>query len=156
MKTVLALNLIVKKDIVNEFIRFKQEQFQRLMLEQKEKLENANLDDIDKGDPLESPKQQMMAEIELQATRIDGVKADIDTLKRIDLTKAYTQVAHGALIRANIGFILVGVASSSFMFGDQKVLGITTNSPLYKKMEGLKEHTEFHLGDTEYVIFEII
>jgi hypothetical protein len=65
-------------------------------------------------------------------------------------------VAHGALIRANIGFILVGVASSSFMFGDQKVVGITTNSPLYKKMEGLKGHTEFHLGDIEYVIFEII
>jgi hypothetical protein len=65
-------------------------------------------------------------------------------------------VAQGALIRANIGFILVGVASSSFMFGDQKVVGITTNSPLYKKMEGLKGHTEFHLGDIEYVIFEII
>jgi hypothetical protein len=156
MKTALALNLIFKKDIVNEFIRLKQEQFQRLMLEQKERLDNANLYDTDKGDLLESPRQQMMAEIELQATRVDGVKAEIDRLKRIDLTKAYTQVAQGALIRANIGFILVGVASSSFMFGDQKVVGITTNSPLYKKMEGLKGHTEFHLGDIEYVIFEII
>jgi hypothetical protein len=156
MKTALALNLIFKKDIVNEFIRLKQEQFQRLMLEQKERLDNANLYDTDKGDLLESSRQQMMAEIELQATRVDGVKAEIDRLKRIDLTKAYTQVAQGALIRANIGFILVGVASSSFMFGDQKVVGITTNSPLYKKMEGLKGHTEFHLGDIEYVIFEII
>ncbi|MDO1449951.1 hypothetical protein Q0590_26970 [Rhodocytophaga aerolata] len=156
MKTVFALDMIVKKDIVNELIRLKQEQFQRLMLEQKEKLENANLEDIDKGDLLESPRQQMMAEIELQATRVDGVKADIDTLKRIDLTKAYTHVAHGALIRANIGFILVGVASWSFVFGEQKVLGITTNSSLYKKMDGLKEHTEFHLGEIEYIIFDII
>jgi hypothetical protein len=78
MKTALALNLIFKKDIVNEFIRLKQEQFQRLMLEQKERLDNANLYDTDKGDLLESPRQQMMAEIELQATRVDGVKAEID------------------------------------------------------------------------------
>jgi hypothetical protein len=78
MKTALALNLIFKKDIVNEFIRLKQEQFQRLMLEQKERLDNANLYDTDKGDLLESSRQQMMAEIELQATRVDGVKAEID------------------------------------------------------------------------------
>jgi hypothetical protein len=77
MKTALALNLIFKKDIVNEFIRLKQEQFQRLMLEQKERLDNANLYDTDKGDLLESSRQQMMAEIELQATRVDGVKAEI-------------------------------------------------------------------------------
>jgi hypothetical protein len=156
MKTAPALDMVVKRGIVNELIRLKQEQFQWLMLEQKEKLENANFYDIDEGDLLESPRQQMMAEIELQATRIDGVKADIDTLKRLDFKKAHKQVAHGALIRTNIGFILVGVASSLFMLGYMKVVGITTDSPLYKKMEGLKGNTEFHLGAIEYVVFDII
>jgi hypothetical protein len=51
---------------------------------------------------------------------------------------------------------LVGIASLPFSFEDKKLVGISTESPLFQKMEGLGEHTEFHLGKIEYVIFEIV
>ncbi len=155
METTLTLNLEIKKDIARELIRSKNEQLHLLLREQKEKLDNANQEDIDKGD-LESPKQQMMDEIELQASRLDYLTADIQALKRLDLQKAHERVSYGSLIRANTGYFFVGVASEKIVVEDKKVVGISTHSPLFQKMDGLGVNTEFHLGKTEYYIFEII
>ena len=156
MKTELVIDLDLKKQIILELIRLKQEQLHGLMLEQKERLESANQEDIDKGDPIESPKQQMMAEVELHASRLDQISADLKALQRIDLTTVHSQVSYGSLISSNKGLILVGIASLPFSFEDKKLLGISTESPLFQKMEGLGEYTEFHLGKIEYVIFEIV
>ncbi len=156
MKTELAIDLALKKQIILELIRLKGEQLYQLKLEQKERLENANMEDIDKGDPIESPKQQMMADIELHASRLDQISADMVALLRIDLTMVHSQVSYGSLIRTNRGYILVGIAFTDVFFEDKKIIGISTNSPLFQKMEGLKGHTEFHLGNIEYVIFEIV
>jgi hypothetical protein len=65
-------------------------------LEQKERLESANMEDIDKGDPIESPKQQMMADIELHASRLDQISADIVALLRIDLTTVIREFPMGS------------------------------------------------------------
>jgi hypothetical protein len=156
MKTDLAIDLELKKQIILELIRLKEEQLSQLKLEQKERLENANMEDIDKADPIESPKQQMMADIELHASRLDQISADIVALLRIDLTTVHSQVSYGSLIRTNRGYILVGIAFTAFFLGDKKIIGISMDSPLFQKMEGLGEHTEFHLGNIEYVIFEIV
>jgi hypothetical protein len=156
MKTEFAIDLDLKKQIILELIRLKGDQLHQLKLEQKERLENANMEDIDKGDPIESPKQQMMADIELHASRLDQISADIVALLRIDLTMVHSQVSYGSLIRTNRGYILVGIAFTDVFFEDKKIIGISTNSPLFQKMEGLKGHTEFHLGNIEYVIFEIV
>jgi hypothetical protein len=156
MKTDLAIDLELKEQIILELIRLKEEQLSQLKLEQKERLENANMEDIDKADPIESPKQQMMADIELHASRLDQISADIVALLRIDLTTVHSQVSYGSLIRTNRGYILVGIAFTAFFLGDKKIIGISMDSPLFQKMEGLGEHTEFHLGNIEYVIFEIV
>jgi hypothetical protein len=156
MKTELAIDLDLKKQIIFELIRLKEEQLHQLKLEQKERLENANMEDIDKWDPIESPKQQMMADIELHASRLDQLSADIVALLRIDLTTVHSQVSYGSLIRANRGLILVGIAFTEVFIEDKKIFGISTDSPLFQKMDGLREHTEFHLGNIEYVIFEIV
>ncbi len=95
METTLTLNLEIKKDIARELIRSKNEQLHLLLREQKEKLDNANQEDIDKGD-LESPKQQMMDEIELQASRLDHLSAD--TLKRLHLVDSFVnKLQHGGV-----------------------------------------------------------
>lgn len=156
MKTALMINSDVKKNIVNALIRLKEDQLNQLLHEQKERLDNANMEDIDKGDLVESPKEQMMDEIELQVSSLNHLMADIDALKRLNLETIHDRVSYGSLIRANTGYILVGVAFAEMTFEDKKIIGISTHSPLYQKMEGLGAGTEFHLGKIEYVIFEVI
>jgi hypothetical protein len=78
----------------------------------------------------------MMADIELHASRLDQISADIVALLRIDLTTVHSQVSYGSLIRTNRGYILVGIAFTDVFFEDKKLIGISTDSPLFQKMEG--------------------
>ncbi len=54
------------------------------------------------------------------------------------------------------GYMLVGSAFTQITFEDGKLIGISPDSPLFQKMEGLGRHAEFHLGNVEYVILDII
>jgi hypothetical protein len=150
------MTLATKKNILHEFIRLKEAQLQQFSEAQQQRLDSSNEEDIDKGDPVESPKAQMMEEIELQAATLVHLKEDIDTLKQIVVETPHDTVTFGALVRTNRGYILVGVAHPEVHFEGIKTIGISTKSPLFQKMEGFKAQTEFHMGDIEYVIFEII
>jgi hypothetical protein len=150
------ITLATKKNILHEFIRLKETQLQQFSEAQQQRLDSSNKEDIDKGHPVESPKAQMMDEIELQAATLDHLKEDIDILKRIEVETPHDTVSFGSLLRTNRGYILVGVAHPEVHFEGRKVISISTKSPLFQKMEGFKAHTEFHMSDIEYVIFEII
>jgi hypothetical protein len=154
--TTSLMNLNTKRYILNEFIRRKETELQALRKVQQQQLDSANQQDIDNSNLSESPKSQMMDEIELQASRLDYLQAEIDILRRLNVKTAHNTVSPGSLIRTNIGYILVGTAFPIIMLKGEKTVGISMESPLYQKMKGLKAHTEFHLGSIEYVIFEII
>jgi hypothetical protein len=150
------LTLAAKREILAQFIGRKSAELDALRKAQREQLDNANQEDIDKGDLYESPKEEMMDEIEQKAARLDQVQADLEALHRLEVTAAHDQVAPGSLVRTNVGYFLVGVAAPPLLLDGRKVTGISTQSPLYQKMQGLKAHAEFHLGNVEYVISGII
>ncbi|MBD0257497.1 MAG: hypothetical protein ICV83_17420 [Cytophagales bacterium] len=149
------MTLATKREILAEFIRRKNAELDSLRQAQREQLDSANQEDIDKQDPVESPKAQMMDEIELQATQLDRVQDDLQILHRLDVATVHDRVTPGSLVRTNVGYFLVGVAVPPSDFGGKKITGISTASPLYQKMQGLKAHAEFHLGSIEYVISAI-
>ncbi len=150
------MTMATKRAIFAQFISRTSAELNALHKAQREQLDSANEEDIDKRDPAESPKEQMMDEIGQQAARLDHLQAELAALQRIDLTRPHDTVSPGALVRTNAGYFLVAAALPQLSFDGWNVTGISTQSPLYQKMQGLGVRAEFHLGNIEYVISQII
>lgn len=145
-----------KKSVIAEIIKQKSKQLEELKAEQKRRLESANEEDIDKSNPVESPKEQMMEEIDLQAASTTQLADEIAQLQQIDPDEKHHTVVFGALVRTNTGYFLIGAAFPPSQIAGKKITGLSTQAPLFLKMQGFREHAEFHLRDIEYVILEII
>lgn len=147
---------IFKKKVIDKLLQQKKDQLAELKKEQRSRLESANVEDIDKGDLVESPKEQMMDEINLQAYTIDFLSDELMQLQNIDPQQLHDTVSQGALVRTNVGHFMIGVSHPAVSIEGKKTIGLSTQTPLYQKMKGLRKHAEFHLGNTEYVILDIV
>jgi hypothetical protein len=145
----------LKRKVLTELIRLKQEKLSELKNAQRKSLKDIDSTDIDYEDPVESTKEQLVDEIGQTSSSLDFLAAEIETLKTIAPDQSMTAVTLGALIYTNAGYFLIGAANESFTLDGKKITGVSVNSPLYKKMEGLKKKAAFHLGNVEYVILDI-
>lgn len=146
-----------KKEIISQAIKRLENHISGLQTEQKKKLTDANVDDIDKGDVAESPKEQMMDEVMEQGLSLEHLNQALEKLQRISsLATEVPAVSFGALLKTNLGYFLVGTAFPSFLWNGNKVIGLSTEAPLFKKLEGLKSNSKFSLKNIEYVIEEIV
>ncbi|WPP48735.1 hypothetical protein [Catalinimonas niigatensis] len=148
--------IIFKKKVIDKLLQQKKDQLAELKKEQRSRLESANVEDIDKGDLVESPKEQMMDEINLQAYTVDNLSTELVQLQAIDSEQIHDTVSQGALVRTNVGYFMIGVSHPFVSIDGKRVTGLSTHAPLYQKMKELRKHAEFHLGNIEYVILDIV
>jgi len=144
-----------KRKALAELIRLKQDKLSELKSAQRNSLKDIDNADIDYEDPVESTKEQLVDEIGQTSSSLDFLATEIETLRTIAPDQSVSAVTLGALIHTNAGYFLIGAASESFTLDGNKITGVSLNSPLYKKMEGLKKKAEFHLNNVEYVILDI-
>ena len=146
-----------KKEIVFQAIKHLQRHISSLQTEQKKKLIDVNLEDIDKGDVAESPKEQMMDEFLEQGMSLDHLNQAIEKLHQISsLETELPTASFGSLVKTNLGYFLVGTAFPGFFWKENKIIGLSMEAPLFKKMEGLKSHAKFSFKNIEYIIEEIV
>ena len=145
-----------KKRLIEEFIRKKEAKLDELRNEQRKQLENVNTEDIDNSNVVESPREQMLEEVRQQSDTIDFLSHEIELLKNLDTNQPHATVSLGALVQTNLSTFLIGGAQEQFVFENHNVAGLSANAPVFKKMEGLKAKAEFHYGNKEYVILEVI
>ncbi len=149
--------LIVFKDKLIDFlIKEQEEKLNQLMDAQNERLNDANKEDSDKGNLIDSPLESEMAEVNLNAFNIDTVAKHIEILKKAKLEEEKENVVFGSLVRTNTTFFLIAFPFLEIEYDGKRIRGISTDNQLFEKMEGLAQHTEFHLNNIEYVIFEIV
>src|SRR5271170_7142118 len=97
-----------KKEIVFQAIRHRQRHISGLHAEQKKKLIDVNLEDIDKGDVAESPKEQMMEEFLEQGLSLEHLNQALERLHQISLLETELPMASfGSLVKTNLGYFLV-------------------------------------------------
>jgi hypothetical protein len=148
------ISLEAKREIVTQFIRRKDAEIRclrRLQGQRSDATSQQYSSSLTEPAGLHGQYQK-----ERPVTALDQAVADRDALDEIDCKTAHDTVSPGALIRTNVGYILVSTALREIRLKDKKVMGISPQSALFEKMQGLKAPAEFHLGDTEYVIFQII
>ena len=144
-----------KNEVIQEAIDCLRQQVNVFQQEQKQKLNDVNIEDIDKGDVAESPKEQMMDEFLEQGRTLEHLNKAIEHLQHLASTEVGHVVSSGSLVKTNLGYFLVGAAFPEFFWKGNKITGLSKEAPLYKKIEGLKTHAEFHLHDREYIIQDI-
>jgi|GEM_PF-3914567 hypothetical protein len=146
-----------KKEIIYEAINRIRQQVNALQQEQRKSLGDVNIEDIDKGDVAESPKEQMMEEFLEQGFPLEHLNKAIEKLEQISsLDVKQSVVSFGSLVKTNEGYFLICAAFPEFSWKGVKVTGLSTEAPLFIKMEGLKPHAEFRLHEHKYVIQDVV
>jgi len=116
---------------------------------------NVDVDESDTIDPEDLSNQSVATEEELLfKQQLAKAKADLKTLLAIDFsTKSH--VEPGAYVKTEKFNFLVGCATIPFDFEGNHIVGISTESPIYKEMKGLKNGDAFSVSGNEYLIKEI-
>ena len=145
-----------KKDFVTELIRRKSLELKKLSESQKDRLDDANEIDSDKRNTIESPQEGEMDEVKQNAETLDRVSRDLNKFKTISKDTAYEKVSFGALVHANNHYFLVAAPFAEIDYHDKKIYGISTDSPLFKAIEGMGKGDKATFKGTDYKIDDVI
>lgn len=66
-------------------------------------------------------------------------------LRQLNLSKKDV-VEPGALVKFNKKYFLIGIASGSVKVGNEQFIGLSTNAPIFKEIEGLGKDDEFEFN----------
>ncbi len=150
------ISVDTKKSIIEELISQKQKQFDEFQAAQDEKLKSSNKQNTENENLVENPREQMMDEIDMRAGTLDQIREELVRLKNIPTTQEQDTVSAGALVKTNHGLIMVAVAHTQRLHDESEVISVSTESPIFMKMEGMEKGAEFELNERKYVIEEIV
>lgn len=150
------LTLDHKREVVQRVIDQKSRQYAAFEKAQKEKLESSNRSTADKNDLVESPREQMMDEIQMRSNVLDQMRTDLDILHTLPMESSHSEIGMGTLVRTNRGDFLVAVADSPSRAESNLPTGVSTESPIFKAMEGKTIGDQFDLRDRTYEIEDLV
>ena len=153
-----APTLALKAQVIQAFMNAKQKELDLLQQAQKDQLDSANKDDIDNHDFAESPKEQIMEEIEMKAATLDKLKDQIEALKRLAAQpeEAHLAAGPGSLVLTNHANFLIAVPQEATQVQGHTVLGISASAPIYKGLQGLQRGGTFEQAGKTYTITGIV
>ncbi len=110
---------------------------------------------IDRSGPVEVSDASMAEQASDLAEAFDHpVHTNIEKLDKLEAINfgAKDQVAEGAVVKLNGRHFVIAVPTSKFNCEGESFMGISTDAPIYKAMEGLTAGEEFTFGDRKYRI----
>jgi hypothetical protein len=81
--------------------------------------------------------------------------AKIDVIENLDFALTDT-VQPGAVVRLKDRSLIVAVSTSKFDLGGHSYMGISTQSPMFKAMDGLKAGDKFDLNGRKFTIRDVL
>lgn len=133
----------LKKSIIEKCLSIKKEQLTALQENQRLQLESTSTANLDQQDKIESPREGMMQEIENIASSLDFLAEQVNVLQSIQTEGLHERVSLGSVVHTSMGKFLIAVAQDKFQVNDTTYRGISVQSPLYKKIEGLSAGDKF-------------
>lgn len=128
------------KELENEFKNFK---------------EGAHIDEADVRDADSHSHQSQSARDEQRVSdQLSRAKEELQKIRQIG-TAPSAKIEEGALIETRSLLIHVGIITSKFTEDGRDIIGISTNAPIYKTLEGQKEGFPFQFAGTDCSILSI-
>jgi transcription elongation GreA/GreB family factor len=105
----------------------------------------------------QSFKAGILAEVNLLNNELDFVNRELDEIRKIENFNdtVHYEVEFGSVVRTDKATFFVSASIERFCVGDDEILGLSVESPLYLAMKGKHAGDVFHYRDTNYLIKEI-
>lgn len=101
-------------------------------------------------------KGEMLTEYEKNAVFLDRVRNMKETLANLDMDHRSEVVRPGSVVETKNAYYFIAVALGELeLDSGSKVFAISTDAPLYKKLEGKKAGDSFSFNDEEVEIVEV-
>jgi len=114
-----------------------------------------DIDETDTIDPedLSHQTESLLTE-QLFRIKLQKAENDLNLLEQINFDLK-TEVEPGALIKTEMFHFAIATATVPFDLEGVHVIGISSESPIYSVMKGLKKGDKFNFSDKSYAILEI-
>ncbi len=146
-----ALN---KNTVIEKIINDKQEMLEDFRSNQRNKLDQASSDDMDNRH-IDSKNEETLYELELLNHNVEILEKEIMLLKNIPIDMEMEKVQFGSLVETNKSIVLIAAANESVEVSGVAIVGISTASPLYKKMQGQTKGEKFELNGNNQEIISV-
>lgn len=145
-----------KNEIIDYLIDHTQKEIEILRQSEKEDIKSVS-EEQNNENRFENTIEEEVQLITNQNMVLEDLNQRLKSLSSIQRDVVHTTVSKGTLVKLNTGLLLVMSAFPPVKIGDLQVTGISTQSPIYQKMEGLKKGAEFHLTGHKaaYVLLDI-
>lgn len=108
------------------------------------------------GDKHETSRARMQSEHEKLAWQLDELKAQYELLNQVDLKRATDVVSSQNLVITNRSTFFITIPLGKVDLEEKTVYVISPNSPIAKKLLGLKVGEELMVNEIRYKILEIL
>jgi hypothetical protein len=107
------------------------------------------------GDKHETGRAMMQLEQEKISKQLKEAREQKEELERINVEETSLTVAKGSLVKTNNGYFFVGPGLGKIKVDEEVVIVISLQSPLGKKITGLKQNDSAEINGVTYVIEEM-
>lgn len=141
----------IKKKIITHLLAEKQASYDNMMSIQNSEMKGAKLEsDADGGMLNNGKKDQVMNRIEARASTIDALQRDINLLNGLSSIDPNEEIQLGDVIQTDKGNFFVAVAADEFKVDGTAYRGISTKSPLFKKLQGKSDGDKVSINGNNF------
>lgn len=141
-------NLII---IVRQKLSEKIQNFEKLISETRA---SSNDTKSSMGDKYETGREMLQQEINNLQVQLNEVLKQQDFLKTI-VQKSSEKAEKGAIVKTERGLFFISVSLGEIIFENQKIIGISPESPLAKAMNGKQKNEVFSINNINQKIENI-
>ncbi|CAI8752314.1 hypothetical protein [Chryseobacterium sp. IT-36CA2] len=103
------------------------------------------------GDKYETGREMLQQEINNLQRQLNEVLNQQAVLQKIT-SEPSGKVQNGALVKTDKGLFYVAVSMGEVFLGDKKIITVSVDSPLVKKMLGKKNEEKFIINNIHHII----
>lgn len=104
------------------------------------------------GDKHETALAMLQLEQENVSRQLKTILDQKAVMESIDISVKHNSVVNGSLVKTNKGVLFLGVALGKIIVDDIQVIVLSIQSPLGKKLVGLKRNDSAAVNETFYMI----
>ena len=142
-----------KAAAINALLSTLEDELATLQEHQKEQLDAANAEQEDNRQ--ENREEELLHTVDQESEQLDALATSLEKLRALDPASSHHEIEYGALVETDHGLYLVSVATPMIDFEGRHLIGISTDSPFYQRLNGLKAGMSCTLNDIAHTIIAI-
>lgn len=147
--------LAFKRRLYQECLKLQRNSVQRVRDVMKEAQESALADDESSEELFDSYREQMQQTREMYASQLQTAQNELDVLERVPANDLSQVIESGAVVRTDNQNFFVAISLAKIDLDGKTYFPISTSSPIFQAMVGLKQGATFQFRDRKFNIKEV-